>query len=855
MIKQISLFLAKILFIITLVILGSILILPNQTLAVTTEADYAHLTFSAVDPNNASLTGVYFYVYEQLTDISGQPVLGTKLASGYIDQTGIDNIKIKNSTQANINIAILYYKNSKSFEKFTLWNEYIYGTQSRSYTLRFSSAKIVLLDKNNNLLKTQSYSIYSTGIDALGNEVTNVKLYSGQKTDVLGYKTYYFVPGDYVVRVDKDYIFTVNKDIQTNVTLTINQVSASIATSTTATINLVTKDPQGAIVNKVNFAIYQQLNDANNNPVLGKKLTGGSITDTGFKVVIIKNTAGTTLNLAIVYYQTNNEFGKFYLYNQTVTGNEVKEIDLPFSGAKISITEPGGNIIKNYSFDLYANLKDANGSVTGTKKVLSSQKTGDVGTKTLYLIPNSYFITIKYINATDPETIGSTFTVNTNQITDFRYALGAINVSFSNTGNSTNKVSFKILKYRDGSYVSIGSYITDEAGNKRVVLPAGEYRLDSKISNSQYAEGFEFLINPGNERSYSFSQGSFHFRVVDGYRNPLPNLKISIYKYTNSKQGKVFSGTTDSNGEVIAALPSASYIADIDTAISGQKYQSKVFYVQDLYGTTYEYVVSMVRIYLQDNKFNNLTNQKFYLYNFATDANGNIITGKEIGNYTTNNLGYYDINLLAGRYIVKPVSATKIFAILVEAEKLNTFYLTAVINPTFVEPTPPVVADTTKTVTTPSTNTVYMASIYTNNDLYNKDTDHDTLADFEEVYIWHTNPNKADTDGDGYLDNTEIPNGYDPNGPGRKTYVIWAYDKPRVTDLRIEQKEAAYLKAELTRRLGYAPNISATNWNTLIKAFVYGGYTVSEIQNTVQYGPGLVHPTIPAYKWRVMRIK
>jgi hypothetical protein len=629
------------------------------------------------------------------------------------------------------------------------------------------------------------------------------------------------------------------------------------ATSTTvyAHLNLTFKDPQGLIVKGINYAVYEQQKDADNNPILGKKLASGSVYDVGYKSVSLRNSANTTLNLAIVYYQTNSEFGKFYLYNQTVTGAEIKSIRLPFSGAKISVADPAGAVIANYKFDLYAVLKASNGSVMGYRKVLSYQNTGDSGYKYVYLKTGEYFITIKNLSVADPEINTSSFNISENNITDFKYSLGAVRLSFHDETAQSQKVSFKILKKRNGSYFSVGSFTTDEYGNKRVALPAGEYRLDAKMVNSQYAGGFEFSVLSGYEKSYSFNQSNFTFRVIDGYRNPMSNLKISIYKYNDSKHVKVFSGTTNINGEVKPSLVRGTYIADIDTLISGQKYQNNIFFVQNYNGYSYEYVVSMTRIYLQNNAGANLANQKFYIYNFATDANSKTITGKEIGSYTTNNLGYYDINLVPGRYIVKPVAGTKIFPILIETGKFNTFYLTAVIDPTYVQPTPPVVAQPTKTVTTPDTNTVYMASIFTNVNLYNKDTDKDTLADFEETYIWHTNPNKADTDGDGYLDNDEIPNGYNPLGPGKKAYVIWAYEKPRVSDLRIEQREAMYLKAEITRRLGRVPQVSDTNWNTLIKAFVYGGYTVSEIQNTVQYGPGLVHPVIPAYKWRVMRSK
>ncbi len=35
-----------------------------------------------------------------------------------------------------------------------------------------------------------------------------------------------------------------------------------------------------------------------------------------------------------------------------------------------------------------------------------------------------------------------------------------------------------------------------------------------------------------------------------------------------------------------------------------------------------------------------------------------------------------------------------------------------------------------------------------------------------------------------------------------------------------------------------------------MNSYIYGGYTIDEIKNTLVYGPGQVHPTIPASLWR-----
>ena len=47
------------------------------------------------------------------------------------------------------------------------------------------------------------------------------------------------------------------------------------------------------------------------------------------------------------------------------------------------------------------------------------------------------------------------------------------------------------------------------------------------------------------------------------------------------------------------------------------------------------------------------------------------------------------------------------------------------------------------------------------------DTDGDGLSDGDEVLIWHSNPLNPDTDGDSYTDGEEVRNGYSPIGPGK----------------------------------------------------------------------------------------
>ncbi len=220
---------------------------------------YATLVIQAKDANGNKMTNINVNIYQQLTDINNNPVQGNRILDGYINETGQTIIKFRNDLANNLNVVYEYSQTWRDFEKFYLYDQKINGAETVNLTLTFSSARIVLKDKQSNLLKDQGYDVYSASVDESGKKVAFRQLYGWQTTGVLGYKIYYFVPGDYIVRVlNKDYLFTVTKNNQTNFEIIVEkEVPQTPVGDTYANLTVVSKSATGEKISNISFVVYE----------------------------------------------------------------------------------------------------------------------------------------------------------------------------------------------------------------------------------------------------------------------------------------------------------------------------------------------------------------------------------------------------------------------------------------------------------------------------------------------------------------------------------------------------------------------------------------------------------------------
>jgi lipoprotein-anchoring transpeptidase ErfK/SrfK len=163
--------------------------------------------------------------------------------------------------------------------------------------------------------------------------------------------------------------------------------------------------------------------------------------------------------------------------------------------------------------------------------------------------------------------------------------------------------------------------------------------------------------------------------------------------------------------------------------------------------------------------------------------------------------------------------------------------------------------------------------------LKNQDTDKDGLSDYDELYIYHTDPYNPDTDGDGYTDGYEVANGYDPNKKGNDklekeididlatqtlTYYLGPYQVGRflissgVKALKTPDGQYAILKkVPVVDYKGLNYDYPNTKWNMMFKQQAAGNLYIHGAYWHHNFGHPMSHGCInvsyenmePLYNW------
>lgn len=77
----------------------------------------------------------------------------------------------------------------------------------------------------------------------------------------------------------------------------------------------------------------------------------------------------------------------------------------------------------------------------------------------------------------------------------------------------------------------------------------------------------------------------------------------------------------------------------------------------------------------------------------------------------------------------------------------------------------------------------------------------------------------------------------------------FAYGKARLSSLEQEQALAESLKSEIDKNFPQL-QIHANDWSTVVNSYIYGGYSITDINRAIELGGKTVHPTIPFQLWQ-----
>jgi len=166
----------------------------NKAATVTACANPSNLNLTTLGVSGNIISGLKFEVYEQGLDVNGLPVVGAKVASGAIGDSGSAAASLKPDTAKAY--ALHVWDKRSDLGDFWFFNsiKFICGV-NRNVTLTVPAVKVVLRDSAGNLKRDYDFSLSAQAYDADNNPViADNGLIANLKTDSGGQAVVYVSP-------------------------------------------------------------------------------------------------------------------------------------------------------------------------------------------------------------------------------------------------------------------------------------------------------------------------------------------------------------------------------------------------------------------------------------------------------------------------------------------------------------------------------------------------------------------------------------------------------------------------------------------------------------------------------------
>ncbi len=455
-------------------------------------------------------------------------------------------------------------------------------------------------------------------------------------------------------------------------------------------VTLVFRNAEGDFLPNMNFAIYTQVLDADNNYKPDQQVASGR-TDAILGRAKVFFTSKES-NFVIKVWDKNKTEGSFYFYNDLqICGGET-EITEYLSAFKFTFRDTEQNLIKNTSFSLFTQDYDADGEAIKQKKDLVARlNTGEYGVATIYVPDSSrsidaqgsdyYVLEAKAPNGRVYQKFNLSVSDGDTTNVDYIFSKAIINLQDKNgiAFPADEKIEVYQQDSNDNDDFVLGKFIeyivTNDAGQAVWEYPAGIYALKIIGQDKKEFKFFNIEIIDNEQTVYDLStsddwkpnqgacdaQSSFTLKVKNQQGQALSGIKYELFEQDIDLDGQLIATNKKINGEVditgqatkvFNPDPRKKYVLKLyryGTQAGAFWYFNEIQFVcgQDI---SIEKQLSSLQIILRTTDGNLVKNKRFSIYTQNFDVDGFPIKGKKdlvSSSFTTSDKGVANIFLPA----------------------------------------------------------------------------------------------------------------------------------------------------------------------------------------------------------------
>lgn len=602
------------------------------------------------------------------------------------------------------------------------------------------------------------------GEPALGAKLKNVV------TDDKGVAIFEYPEGTYAARFlagDKQYrnfwnLVMVdqqraNIDLKTSDDFSPGQGACSIQSE----LIVVTKNALGDVIPNINYALFEQVLDANGKPSADNQLLTGKTGAQGRGTSLFN--PDPRLKYILKLYESNADIGAFWFFdNLQYYCGEDKELSKTLSSIKVIFRDGDENLIKNRDFQLYAQKTDVDGNPVRERGTLVvSSKTTEEGYKRLYVASDHKYDSLQkgvYVlvakNSISKEHTEFNIPVSYGEETIIEYKFSDILLELKTAlGTPIAKTKIEVFtqeKNSKGEAVLSSkvatTVISDDNGFVKLEMPADTYALRIRDSVNQDIIFWDVEILNRQRANKTLTASIAHVKARDGDGNLLPEgTAINIFDVIFDTE----SGYYFKNKRILASSIGKTGYADIILAPGPY-----------LFSMTFDGAEYISSGYIAPNKLLNITLES--TEQLLIDNNTRFVI--EAPRYTQPSQPAAPQTTLIDR--------VRGYILLQVEEHGEAWYVDHDTSRRYYMKDGPTAYEMLRKFGLGISNTdLDKIPIGLDNRFVQEDTDGDGLADRLEDALG-SDPFDIDTDGDGYGDADEVSAGYSPVNPAAVRNIV-----------------------------------------------------------------------------------